>query len=187
MRTNNSCEIRAADLMPDDTKSLQILRARAAILLKEADILDHKQYVNYIRFIPCNNEYYGICYDCVQEVIRYNSATNVPFASNDVLGVIYYRGMIVSVIDLMKFFKVETSIYSVKKYIIVINHNGLIFGIAVEQIVESSRYPKYAFANKSHYSSLIDSKNILGIHDGITTILDMNHIASVLKNHSGTI
>lgn len=165
--------------MPRDTKSVQILQERAHYLATNE--VSHQQtegLVSYLQF-RLGNESYGIPYPYAKEVIHFIKPTKVPFASNSILGVINRHGILVPVFDLKKLFHLE-SCPSENNYLILIQCNDMTIGFTVDNINENHSYEPSTLDATFNSEELIKSEYILGIHDGITAIINVEAILAEL-------
>lgn len=179
MEMKNKIKYSAADLMPNDAKACQILNERAKKLAEKSETIEKKVTVNYIRFQIGNNEYYGIPYHSVQEVIENVVLTKIPHAEQCVAGVINHRGTLLTIIDLTQFFQIPSVEFSQKIYVIVTKIKGVSIGVMANKIEDIAEYEK--ISNESSYQGMIRAQYILGIHDNHTTILNMDTMMTDLQ------
>lgn len=167
----------AADLMPHTELADKILRLRAERLaVRETDQIDVKSLVNYIHF-RLNNEHYGIPYTCATEVMHNVVITKVPCAPDYIAGVINRRGALIAVIDLKQFFNIKTTTSSQEKQsIIIVGNEGMTAGFIVDYIEGSKLYNKQTLDNAIPSQGVKKTEYILGIHDGLTTIINVESI-----------
>lgn len=180
MKTNQET-IHAANLMPVDYQSQQILQQRSLALSsndkKETTI---QNGIHYIRFILGNKEYYGISYAYIKEIINFAQPTPVPHVKNYIGGVINRRGNLICVIDLNEFFnlKIDSENDSKNNYfnIIITDIHGFLIGIITDNIVGSDIYNPDHLNLTQNYDGLIDVKYIIGLDKGNTSILNLDTI-----------
>lgn len=181
MEINNQMNRAASDLMPNDEASQKILRERADQLAYYAPEIKKKSTVHYIRFKMGDNEYYGIPYENVYEVIDHVVLTKIPHVHECVAGVINYRGILLTIIDLIQLFQIKSSESLQKIYVIVTKVDDISIGIMANDIVGIDEYEKEKINNEIIYQGCISTKHVLGIHNGMTTLLNMNSIMNELK------
>ena len=92
-------------------------------------------------------ESYGILIQYVIEIIGIEEITKVPELPNHVKGIINLRGKIIPVIDLRLRFKKEERAYDDRTCIIVIDIEGILFGLIVDRVKE------VASINETHISA----------------------------------
>ncbi|HBG22007.1 MAG: chemotaxis protein CheW [Syntrophaceticus sp.] len=83
-----------------------------------------------------NEEEYGIEIRCVTEIIRMQKITQVPDVSDFIKGVINLRGKVISVMDVRLRFGLEERPHNNRTCIIVINVEGQVVGLIVDQVSE---------------------------------------------------
>ncbi len=93
-----------------------------------------------------NQQLFGIEVTTVQEVIKFNSITPTPGASEIIEGVIDLRGNIVPVIDLRKRFRLASAENQTGSKIIIAEVKEYIFGFIVDKVNEVHTFPISEFA-----------------------------------------
>ena len=83
-----------------------------------------------------DNETYGINVMRVQEVLRYTEIAPVPGAPSYVLGIIYLRGNVVTVIDTRQRFGLMNAEISDNTRIVIIEADKQVVGIMVDSVAE---------------------------------------------------
>jgi len=87
-------------------------------------------------------EEYGLPVLRVQEIIRYLTPTKVPHGPSFVEGVIDFRGEVIPIVNLRSRFGLPPKEYDSFSVIIVIEANGKIVGLTVDQVSEIINIPK---------------------------------------------
>ena len=82
------------------------------------------------------SEYFGIKIQYVNEIIQFQSITEVPETEEYIKGLINLRGKVIPVIDVRLRFNKESFEYNDRTCIIIINVNSTVVGLIVEQIAE---------------------------------------------------
>lgn len=82
------------------------------------------------------SEYFGIKIEYVNEIIQFQSITEVPETEEYIKGLINLRGKVIPVIDVRLRFNKESFEYNDRTCIIIINVNSTVVGLIVEQIAE---------------------------------------------------
>ncbi len=172
----------ASDFMPKDEFSCRILNERAKQLAMKIEVTEVGDTINYIRFRLGKNEYYGIGYQNVQEIIDHIVLTKIPCVPEFIAGVTNYRGSLLTLIDLKKFFQIELSDYPQDIFVIVTKINKVLVGVLADNIEGISEYDKEKMESKTSYQGNIIPEYILGLHEGVTTILNMENIIMDLEN-----
>jgi len=175
----------AADLMPNDKLSRAILLERAKKLAEKIVTIENHDTVNFICFKLANNELYGVAYQNVEEVMDKNTLTKIPFAHPCVAGVTNYRGVLLTLIDLRKFFQLDISENPQKTYVIVTKIKGISIGILADDIEGIDEYDNEKMKNNIPYQGSLHSKYIVGIHNRTITILNIEAIITDLHGLLG--
>lgn len=171
----------ATDFMPDDEKSMSILRERASQIAKQAiDTAQKKEEVPYIRFRLGANEKYGIAYSYAKEVMAYSLLTSVPCVPNFVAGVINRRGAIITVLDLKKLFQIKTSEKETENHagIIIVKCHNTMMGLIADEIEGSDRYDPATLDNPMPSEKITKLEYFVGLHQGRITLLNIETILS---------
>lgn len=185
MKTNSAI-CHAINFMPSDQHMCEILRERATHIAKE-DIKEKelKNSVNYIKFKLNEHEYYGIPYQNIQEVIHKMKITQLPNMPDYIAGVINHRGALLTILDLKKLMRLNTTEHQDSYDIIIVKENDTSIGILVDNIEGSNEYDSQMIKEDTAYTGIINPQYILGLHQGYTTILNIKNIVSDLKQLLG--
>lgn len=84
---------------------------------------------------------YGIDIESVLEIIRMESITRVPGAPDFVEGIINLRGRIVPIMDLARWFGMDSSETTESSRIIIVEADGATVGMIVDSVSEVLRFP----------------------------------------------
>lgn len=163
----------ASELMPQDERAVRVLRARAEQLAKpEVSTMDIRG-VDYVRFQLSPHEYYGVGYQYVHEILHHATVAKPPGIPHFVAGVINWRGLLITVVDLMRFFH---SGYSGKagEFIIVISVNDITLGIVAHYIEGNSMYQSAQLSTPLSSANVASPEYILGLHQSVTAILNVD-------------
>jgi purine-binding chemotaxis protein CheW len=168
----------ANELMPKDKSSLKILKERSIAFAKKSTTkLDENYLKRYVRFRLGKNEFYGISYESILEVANNSIAiTAIPRMKDYIVGVINRRGNLITIIDLNQFFLSGKSSLSKHYNIIFITARGMSVGVIADHIVGSESYNKDEKQIITPYDGVIDPRYIMGLHKGITSILNVEAI-----------
>lgn len=178
----NTLQKHASELMPTDEKALSLLEARAALLAKQEADAKENNGIAYIRFKLSPKEYYGIAYQYVQEILHHATVSKPPFLPHFVSGVINWRGKLITVVELGKFFHPAHSEDNLQsQFIIVIHVNPITLGLLVNQIEGSDIYHPNQLGIPLSAVNVANPEYILGLHQAITAII---HIEALLPELS---
>ena len=107
----------------------QVRRAQQNHLAPDA-INSHQQYLTF----RLNEEWYGLSVHHLVEVLPMPKITRVPSVPNHILGVMNFRGQVVSAIDLKKIFVLEQSLQTTDPAVVVVEHGEMRTGLLVDEI-----------------------------------------------------
>lgn len=175
---NNKLDINK--LMPNDKVSKQILHDRASLLSVEDNHEDdiRSLMIDYIKFVLNSDELYGIPYQDIQEIKPLSNITVVPMAPNFVLGIIYWRGKLIPVIDLATFFAINNPHHTEMKYVAVVVKDKNILALAFNDVFGVDNYLPETLDKNVAINNKIKDQYIHGIHQGRTTILNIMSVLS---------
>lgn len=150
--------------MLEETTIKEILkeRARRMSLVDNQDSFNTGSCIEGLLF-SLSNEIYAIKSSFISEVVFIKEITPLPNTPDFLLGIINVRGRIISVVDLRKFFGLPVKGIGNLNRVIVVEEDGMEFGILTDEIK----------GNRS-----IDIDNLQNEISGITEVPD-NYIAGV--------
>ncbi|EHL31705.1 chemotaxis protein CheW [Legionella drancourtii] len=163
----------ASELMPKGDAALRILQARAEQLAQYEQGVSEPSGVAYVRFRLGLNEHYGIAYQHIHEILHYVSIAKPPFVPDFITGVINWRGSLITVIDLMKFFHPDR-LESCSKIIIVINTNDVTLGLLVNRVEGNGIYQPSQLGVPLTSVNVAHTEYILGLDRAVTAILNID-------------
>lgn len=188
----NDRRYQLSEIMPSDDYSHSVLTSRAQLLSKVEEDSSKRELItrNYIKFMFNNNECYGIPYAELEDVKTVENITAIPMAPPFVIGIYYWHGKIVPVIDLAKYFGIETRSGSDDScYVATVTKDKLIIGFAFHDVVGVDSYVDGELDKSLVTSQQIKNDYIEGIHAGRVTILNvkslLSDIAQTLMNKKG--
>lgn len=118
-----------------------ILRQRAIKAAKKMDVSEGEEGMDVIYF-RIGNEEYAIEAEAVSEVRTFMELTPVPYAPSYIQGIFHMRGRFVSVVNLKRFFGMETQSGDVSRTILLLSNGEMEFGVAVDAVLEHSKLSK---------------------------------------------
>jgi len=139
---------------------------------------------NEVQLVACaiEGEEYAVDVGSVQEIIRIQEITRVPHASPYISGVINLRGQVIPVMDIRKRFNLPSTEYGETTRIIIIDSNGTLVGIIVDNVSEVIRLPIQATEAPPVGSSGINAEFFTGIGKlghRLLIMLDMEKILGI--------
>ncbi|ADC65238.1 CheW protein [Ferroglobus placidus DSM 10642] len=126
------------------------------------------------------DERYGVDISQVREIIKPTEITRIPNAPEFVEGVINLRGQITTIINLRKRFNLEPKPIDQNTRIIVVEHDGAVIGMMVDNVTEVKYLSKSdieelppVITAKSEAKFL---KGIGKLPDGLLILIDLNKV-----------
>lgn len=110
-------------------------------VLENEELEEDTQKDMYMTF-KSGNEYFAIGIQCVNEIIGFQTITEVPETEDYIKGLINLRGKIIPVIDVRLRFKQEPVEYTDRTCIIVIEVKSTVVGLIVEKIADVVTIPQ---------------------------------------------
>ncbi|HTM63028.1 MAG TPA: chemotaxis protein CheW [Gammaproteobacteria bacterium] len=191
-KSSDKKEIRRVDLsklMPHDDISRQLLRDRAELLAKmdERDKDQPLDQVSYIKFIIGANEKYGVPFDEMLDVKLADHITKVPMAPDYVVGISYWHGKLIPVIDLAEYLNFSKLNNTDKpRFIATVENDKTIVGILFDDVVGVDKYKINSLDKNINVNPKVKDTYVYGIHDGCTTILNVKNIIQVITTELST-
>ena len=102
------------------------------LLVTEEDDAQKSKYMTF----KSGNEYFGLKIQYVNEIIQFQTITEIPETEDYIKGLINLRGKVIPVIDVRLRFKQEPFEYNDRTCIIVISVKSTVVGLIVEKIAE---------------------------------------------------
>ncbi len=161
-------------MQPEEKHAVLKARAQALALAKE-DETDKQEFIEIIAF-RLATETYGIETAFVREVYPLKEYTVLPGVPVFVLGIINVRGQIVSVIDLKKFFNLPEKGLGELNKVIVIQKEGMEFGILADIIQGTHSVTLESIQTSLPNISGIGSEYLKGVTKEHLIILDAEKI-----------
>ncbi len=173
----------ASELMPQSEDALKILQARAKQLAQQELDISKNHGTAFIRFSLGQNESYGISYQHVQEVLHNIALAQAPYVPNFIAGVLNWRGSLITVVDLIKFFHPNTnnSTQQDNEFIIIVHANNITLGLLVHRVEGSEIYLPSELAIPLSSANVTNPEYILGLHHAITAIINVEALISSLS------
>lgn len=172
----------AKNLMPTDKPSLEVLMDRAKVIaqvpIQETIAID---LVDYIQFRVGNNEFYGIPFTYIKEVLLNTAVTKIPRVPDFIAGIIHRRGILLTILDLKKFLQVTSDETVNNAAIIVVTVKEMMFGILVDNIEDNNAYAASGLDAPLTVKGVVKPEYIIGLHQGVIAILNIETIAADLK------
>lgn len=159
----------------------KVLKQRAKILAREIDT--QKQIAEYLEVVEFSLGYenYALETSYIREVYPLKEFTVIPCTPLFVLGVINFRGQLVSVINLKNFFELPEKGLSDLNKIIIINKNELELGILADVILSVKLIPLAEIQSTLATLSGIREEYLKGVTKERLIILDAEKILNDKK------
>jgi purine-binding chemotaxis protein CheW len=165
-------------LAPGPKEKEAILRARAKLLAHEPKAEEKLvRLLDVVEFLLAN-EHYAIESRYLREVYPVSEITPLPGTPPFVLGLVNFRGQILSVIDLRKFFDLpERGLTDLNK-LIVVHSEGMELGILADAIVGARAIAAGELQAALTTMRDVRTEYLKGIAKGPLVVLDINKILS---------
>ena len=174
------------NFMPTEKSVLDIMKERAINLAKIAHEKNkNDSTIDFIHFELGQHQHYGISYRYTNEVLRNIALTKLPQTPDFIAGIINRRGVLLSVINLKKFFQLDSRMvdYTEEAYIIIVTSKNMTVGILTDQINGSDRYQPETLDASMRANSIIKPEYILGLHKGSMAILNIDAILTDIQGY----
>ncbi|MCW8399222.1 chemotaxis protein CheW [Legionella sp. PATHC038] len=174
----------ASALMPKTELAIKILKSRALQLAKQEIDTSKNQGISFVHFKLGQKESYGVSYQYVQEILHNTPIEQPPFVPHFISGVINWRGTLITVVDLNKFFHPQHSEHNPKqdnKFIIIIRANDITLGLLTYHVEGSETYQQDQLAAPLSAVNIANPEYILGLHQAATAILNVEKMISSLN------
>lgn len=137
----------------------------------------------YLSFMLADEEY-GIDILLVQEIKGWEGVTPMPNMPDYILGVINLRGTIVPVVDLRRFFELETVPFDKTTVVIVVRvsdeeHGERTMGIVVDAVSEVHNIARAALKPAPDFGGACSTESIKGLatqDNKMLIMLDIDHL-----------
>lgn len=156
---------------PDTEETKRILQARARTLARETETAEVADALEVIEFLLAH-ETYAVESRYVREVHPLENLTPLPCTPAFVLGIVNLRGEILSVIDIKKFFDLPEHGLTDLNKVIVLQSDGMLFGILADSILGARRIPVDEIQPSLPTLTGIREKYLKGVSPERTVVLD---------------
>jgi chemotaxis signal transduction protein len=173
--------INLASLLPQDDASLSILTQRMKNLAVVATINNEEStaLVHYMKFLVGDEEYCGIPYSEVEDVKVIQYISKVPGAPQYILGVSYWHGKIIPIVDISRYFGIVAKGAASEPGLIATFVMGkLTIGIAFSSVIGVDAYFPEKLDKSIAASPHFKEEYKLGIHGGRVCILNIKAIVA---------
>ncbi len=124
---------KGSELRPAEKR--QILKARADALAKKEEMSDADEACLQVAVFLLAHETYGVELTYIREVCLLKEITRIPSVPSFVLGIIAFRGQILSLIDLKKIFDLPVQQIDERSRVIVLHSDTMEFGILADEVI----------------------------------------------------
>ena len=137
----------------------------------------------YLTFMLADEEY-GVDILRVQEIKGWDGATPIPNMPDYILGVINLRGTVVPIVDLRKYFELESVPFDKTTVVIVVRvsadeNSERTMGIVVDAVSEVHNIDKADMKPSPDFGGACDTDSITGLvtqEEKMIIMLDINHL-----------
>lgn len=159
-----------------ETEINKVLKERALRLQAEEDRPHQKGTVIQGLQFRLFNETYAIDTSFIIEVIITEEITPLPCTPKFVLGIINFRGKILSIIDIGTFFSLPIHSVSTHNTIIVLKHQNMEFGLICEQVLDPMEIELHSLQKEVSTITQIPNNYLLGITNKQTIVLNIKQL-----------
>lgn len=121
-------------------------------------------------------ERYGITYTCLEHITKFDFISRIPCTPPVIAGVVNYRGVLLTVLDLKQLFRTETGEKSTGNMVVVVRFNNLRVGLLVDEVEGSDEFIVAELEPPMHTGGVSNLNYVQGIHQGRVTILNIQAI-----------
>jgi purine-binding chemotaxis protein CheW len=121
-------------------------------------------------------ERYGITYTCLEHITKFDFISRIPCTPPVIAGVVNYRGVLLTVLDLKQLFRTETGEQSTGNMVVVVRFNNLRVGLLVDEVEGSDKFIVAELEPPMHTGGVSNLNYVQGIHQGRVTILNIQAI-----------
>lgn len=154
----------------------QILRERARTLAREAKLVLGAQTQIEVLIFQLANETYAVETRYVREVYPLKDLTPLPCTPPFVLGIVNVRGRILPVLDLKKFFALPEKGLTDLHRIILVEGNGLQFGLLADVVGGARSIPTDSLQSSLPTLTGVRSEYLKGVTAERLVVLDLARI-----------
>ena len=162
----------------DKKKKHEIFRERSRNLGRKAEEqIEDEGYLKVVQFL-LGSENYSIESRFIIEIFPLKDLTTIPGAPEFIRGIINYRGQILSILDLKRFFSLPMKGISNLNKILVLQNNNMQFGVLADDIQGLKRIPPTSIQPGISCLSTAAAQYVRGITPESVIILDAEKILS---------
>ena len=165
--------------MMDRTNIERVLKERAKVLqkTKQENQATGEQF-DGLEFL-LSGERYALDSSYVNEVSRIKNLTTLPCTPPFVLGIIYNRGQIISVIDIKKFFNLPSKGITNLNRVIVVKYNEIEVGILADEIIGNTTVSLQLLQKELPALNKIAEDYIIGLSKERLIVLDIKPLSRI--------
>jgi purine-binding chemotaxis protein CheW len=172
--------------LPDSSNDRLIMKQRAALLAKRVEaVTATATEAEYIQFRLGESEIYGVDFRHIIEVTDRCEIVQMPGAPDFIAGVMNWRGKIMTILDLMSFFKTRSSEYDDRARLLILSAEGLTVGIRIHELIGRDTYNAAELSPPIASGGVTDLNMVKGIKDGYITILAVDNLLGDPNIHVG--
>jgi len=169
---------KGSELSPAEKR--QILKARADALAKKEEMSDADEACLQAAVFLLAHETYSIELTYIREVCLLKEITRIPSVPAFVLGIIAFRGQILSLIDLKKIFDLPVRQIDERSRVIVLHSDTMEFGILADEVIGVKAIPLSLIQAPGTYQGM-GAEYLRGITPDRMAILDAKELLSDKK------
>ncbi len=121
-------------------------------------------------------ERYGISYKFLEHITKFDSISRIPCTPSVIAGVVNYRGILLTILDLKQLFCTKVGEASTDSWVIVVRFDNLRVGLLVDEVEGSDEFKVAELEPPIHTGGILNLNYVQGIYHGEVTILKIQGI-----------
>ncbi|MCP3687828.1 MAG: chemotaxis protein CheW [Gammaproteobacteria bacterium] len=167
--------------MPKKPDERRKLRNRAIHLASSRQSEDDNEQELFLKIGLDNNEYYGIPYHYLDEILRPKFITPVPQSKKIISGVIPYRGDFIAVLDFSSMLEIEQPAQSIaskieNSWFVIVSIEKIKVALLVNEVVGNCHYRPESLGPSMSTKLEVQNDHVLGVFDGKTAIVNLHRL-----------
>ena len=170
------------DLMPSEQMDQETLIKRAKQFAHVKKVEDKSENIIGSVCVRLGHEdKYSIPFHDIVEVCSKESITAIPKVPAIISGVTNWRGKLLTVIDLGKFFAINAEGTQGNDSVIVVSGQGVMVGLLVKDVVGSQDYDLALLEPPLPMKGIVKPEYVIGLVGGVIAVLNIKHIFSDIQ------
>lgn len=155
-------------------EEIKILEQRALELSRSSDKEDRGRVVARLAVIAVGNEQFGIPVHSLVEVVKLPSITRLPELPDWITGIVQIRGKLISVVDLARWFRIQSAEES--DFLAILSGPPGLLGLRIESVVDFREVYSDEIVQTIQGAELSAGRPIAATTRDLLTILDAERL-----------